>query len=331
MAHPLSSASDHKPFFRQQVVSTTDAGEARDLIGRRLKDHRLDFAGANRAIDSCMNELRLGSLSLFYLRYGANLMIDPGAFGSFYIVHINIGGACDILFDDHSRRVSGTAAAVCSPDTAARFRWNPDSEVLGIKIEREALELHFQELTGLPLQGRIQFDERLDLETETGQRLVSLMKYIDMDARLDRGLWSTPFGARQLERMVLSTLLISQAGSHHSLVNPAVSPASPHYVRRAEEFMRHNLHRQLKLGEIAAHAGVSDRSLIGGFRKFRGVSPMAFFANLRLERAKQELSESSGSATVAGVAHKWGFHHLSSFASRYRRRFGVPPGETLRG
>lgn len=332
MANPLSADFvNRKPFFQRPVVSTRDPGEARAVIGQRLKDHRLDFAGANRNIDSCMNELRLGSISLFYLRYGADVLIDPGSFGTFYIVHINIGGSCDILFDDHERRVCGPAAAICSPDYPARFQWRPDSEVLGIKIPREALEIHYQELTGLPLRQSILFDEELNLESETGQRFIALLRYIAMDSCLPNGMWTTMAGSLQIETMVLSTLLLSQAGSHHSLANPPVSPASPYYVRRAEAYMQENLQRPLRLSEIAAHAGVSDRSLITGFQRFRGVSPMAYFTNMRLEGARRDLAKAMPGETVASVAHRWGFTHLGSFASRYRRRFGALPVETLTG
>lgn len=322
--------SGRLPFENRPVVATRDPGEARELIGRQLKTHALRFTSGERAVDSRMNQITLGDVSIFYLRYGADVLIDPGPFDTFYIVHINIGGACDIAFEDRAVSVGGNRAAICLPDRPARFRWRDDSEVLGIKISKAALENHYQELTGLPLQRQIDFDIELDLGTPAGQRLVALLRYINADALSPAGLCTTPAGISQLSRLVMTTLLIGQSGSHHALVNPPVSPAAPHYVRRAEAYMHAHLQRALTLDEIAAHAGVSGRSLTNGFRDFRGASPMAYFSNLRLERARQDLMQRASGATVTSVANHWGFHHLSSFASLYRRRFGASPAETLR-
>jgi AraC-like DNA-binding protein len=326
----LSRHFGGKPFWRQNVVASTNPDLARTEVGRRLKDHSLDVAGAVHSIDSYMNELRLKSVSLFYLRYGAEVLIDPGPFDTFHIIHINVGGSCDIVLDGSSCSVAGPRAAFCSPDQAALFRWKPDSEVVGIKVPCDALDRHYQDLTGLPLQGRIRFDQELDLESEPGRRMVDLLQFIESDAARPRGMWSSPAGAAQLEGLVLSTILLSQAGSHHSLVNPPVSPAAPHYVRKAEAFMHAHLEQPLKLDQIAAHIGVSARSLTGGFRRFRGTSPMAYFNTLRLEAVRNDLLSARPGTTVAEVARRWGFGHLGAFAGSYRRRFGALPAETLR-
>lgn len=83
--------------------------------------------------------------------------------------------------------------------------------------------------------------------------------------------------------------------------------------------------------ELAAVAEVSVRSLQAAFRRHTGTTPLAYLRDLRLARAHEDLRRAGpGRATVAMVAHRWGFTHLSRFAAEYRKRYGVPPSTTLR-
>lgn len=55
---------------------------------------------------------------------------------------------------------------------------------------------------------------------------------------------------------------------------------------------------------------------------------MAHLRGVRLARAHEDLG--SGEWTVAEVANRWGFGHLSRFAAAYRNEYGVSPSTTLR-
>jgi AraC-like DNA-binding protein len=59
---------------------------------------------------------------------------------------------------------------------------------------------------------------------------------------------------------------------------------------------------------------------------------MLHLRNRRLERAHEELTDvlPSDGVTVTDIAERWGFTHLSSFATLYRKRWGESPSETLR-
>ena len=52
----------------------------------------------------------------------------------------------------------------------------------------------------------------------------------------------------------------------------------------------------------------------------------------RLAAAHQDLldADPAGGASVAEIAHRWGFAHLARFAERYRQAYGEKPSETLR-
>jgi AraC-like DNA-binding protein len=58
---------------------------------------------------------------------------------------------------------------------------------------------------------------------------------------------------------------------------------------------------------------------------------MAYLRNERLLLVYDELLRATpATETVADVASRWGFQHLSHFATHYKKKFGVLPSDTLR-
>ena len=72
-------------------------------------------------------------------------------------------------------------------------------------------------------------------------------------------------------------------------------------------------------------------TLRDGFQQFRGVSPMQYVRQLRLERARNALRAAPSDVRVAEIALDCGFAHLGRFAMVYKAMFGESPSETLRG
>ena len=65
------------------------------------------------------------------------------------------------------------------------------------------------------------------------------------------------------------------------------------------------------------------------FRTHVGVSPREYVQLVRLDRAHQDLVAGAG-ATVAEIAFRWGFTHVSRFAGAYLERYGESPSAVLR-
>ncbi|WP_255286419.1 helix-turn-helix transcriptional regulator [Cupriavidus oxalaticus] len=82
---------------------------------------------------------------------------------------------------------------------------------------------------------------------------------------------------------------------------------------------------------MAAHCGVSARTLQLGFRKSKNTTPMEYLRLLRLHGARADLQQArQGKGTVSAIALRHGFTHLSLFSREYRREFGELPSQTLR-
>jgi transcriptional regulator GlxA family with amidase domain len=66
------------------------------------------------------------------------------------------------------------------------------------------------------------------------------------------------------------------------------------------------------------------------FRQRLDTTPTEYLRRVRLHRAHQELiAGDRSSATVTGIAQRWGFAHTGRFAVLYREVYGQSPHTTL--
>lgn len=111
---------------------------------------------------------------------------------------------------------------------------------------------------------------------------------------------------------------------------PLASTKEARLVRSAEDLMLAHLDQPLMLPELAAQLGVGVRRLQYAFQRVRDASPRAVLGQLRLEWARQRLSDPTEACTVTAVALDSGVAHFGRFAAAYAARYGELPSETLR-
>lgn len=101
-------------------------------------------------------------------------------------------------------------------------------------------------------------------------------------------------------------------------------------LRSADDFLRLNIGRPLRMADVAAAAGLSIRGLQASFSRHRGMTPCQALSRLRLEEARIKLLTSRPEDRVTDVALLMGFTHLGRFSQSYAQRFGESPSTTLR-
>jgi transcriptional regulator GlxA family with amidase domain len=105
--------------------------------------------------------------------------------------------------------------------------------------------------------------------------------------------------------------------------------SSPRLVREAEHLMRIS-GPETPIGEIAARAGVSLRTLEVAFREYRDATPTQYRRRIRLDAARAKLLDPCETTTVTSVALDHGFFHLARFSAHYKQAFDELPSQTLR-
>ncbi len=100
-------------------------------------------------------------------------------------------------------------------------------------------------------------------------------------------------------------------------------------VDRAREYALGHLDEPLSILDLCSHIGASRRKLQYCFQETLGINPVAYLRALRLNAVRRELRERQEAYGVQEVAARWGFWHLSRFASDYRTLFGESPSQTL--
>lgn len=103
------------------------------------------------------------------------------------------------------------------------------------------------------------------------------------------------------------------------------------YVVRARDYIEAHLTQTIRLSEVAAHAGVSIRTLELAFHNVFGVAPMEYVRTRRLKQVREHILHSGSEvSTLTHVALEFGLVHFGRFSGDYKALFGELPSETLR-
>jgi len=101
-------------------------------------------------------------------------------------------------------------------------------------------------------------------------------------------------------------------------------------IRRSKDLLVEREHEPVYVGELAAAAGVSERTLRTAFNEYFGVGPVRYLQLRQLHQVHRALRAADPEAAHVGeVLVRHGVWELSRFASRYHRLFGERPSETL--
>ncbi|MEM9440385.1 MAG: GlxA family transcriptional regulator [Pseudomonadota bacterium] len=104
-----------------------------------------------------------------------------------------------------------------------------------------------------------------------------------------------------------------------------VGARAPKKLRDAIKMMGEHLEEPLAVPEIADRVGLSQRQLERLFAENTGASPIRYYRDIRLDRARGLITQTD--MPVLEVALACGFSSPEHFSRAYRRRFGMPPRE----
>ncbi|MEM8704502.1 MAG: GlxA family transcriptional regulator [Pseudomonadota bacterium] len=116
-------------------------------------------------------------------------------------------------------------------------------------------------------------------------------------------------------------------GEGHSQNPKRIEPmgyATPGTVRRAIDLMEQHLEDPLSIPDICDQLGVSQRQLSRLFKHYVRRSPVEYYRDIRLDRARGLVTQTE--MKLSEIAAASGFNSQVHFSRSYKTRFGLSPG-----
>ncbi|GHC57787.1 AraC family transcriptional regulator [Streptomyces flavofungini] len=312
---------------------TSDVDEAREVLVSAYYSNFLDVLDRRRSFLAEFAIGHLGALTVGGLTCGTDVRVRLGELGAY---HVNIP-----LSGHMAWRQGSGAGTLTTPGSAAVYqpcgdtvvdRWSGDCRVLAVKLERAALEDTLEGLLGRPTRGPVQLDPGFDTSRGPGRGWTRLVRAVADDLLDESAMLSGSLVAAPLQEALLNGLLLAAGHRYREQLTDPVAKLRPTPVKRAMDAVQQRPEYPFTTAALAAETHVGVRWLQEAFRRYVGMSPMAYVRDVRLQRVRDELRAAGpDERCVSDVAHRWGFTHLGRFAEQYRARFGELPSQTLRG
>jgi AraC-like DNA-binding protein len=318
------------PLSRHTLLRSREVDEVRSRVADAFCPHGLYPTTPGAALAAQFAGVRLGSIGLHYLDYGAEVRIVPRKLRNFFLVQIPMKGSAVIRNGRNEMRSDPGVASVPDPEQPLDMTWGEENSQLIVWLDREALEAQLARMLGREPDRPLRLDLGMDLTHPAAQSWLGLLRMLAAD--LDGpGLTTAHHAAqKQMESLVMSQLLLCHRHTSSEALRRSGPPVGSKTVRRARALIDDHATEALTVADVAEALGVSVRALQEGFRRHLDTTPTAYLRDARLARAHTMLCEGGpGSTSVAEVATACGFGHLGRFASAYRARYGEPPSATL--
>jgi len=182
----------------------------------------------------------------------------------------------------------------------------------------------------VPLIGSLDLLSKVDLSTQAGQLIGSIVEAIVLGMRDNGPLLHCPLAMSNLTQGLADLLVRSVPHRLSNLLDKKPVMIAPWHVYDAIDFMWANIDQPITMPIVAEAVGVSTRALESGFRRFKETSPATYLRTIRLSGVRSDLADPLNRQSVKEICLKWGFVHFGRFSAAYRAAYGENPSDTKR-
>ena len=301
---------------------TSDIEEAVAAISKIYCPHQMELPRSYCGLSTTLEVVQCGLQPVVGLKYSTPVSVDAGRFPNLMLMQTCIDGKGLVR--------QGGISAVCrpnetlplSPDVSTQLDFDARYVQRTVRLDIERLETLCSRWLNAPLEHPFRFELRpfsRQLEQAWAQAVTLMLAYERMNIILPEA------AATSFDEFMLSLVLQQHLHNYSNDLRRPPGPVAPRVVREAEHWMRIG-GSETSVSGIAARMGVSLRNLEVAFREWRQATPTQCLRKIRLEAARAELLDPSGTTSVTAVALNKGFFHLARFSAYYRVMFGEPPG-----
>ncbi len=173
------------------------------------------------------------------------------------------------------------------------------------------------------------------LAPTTPERLAafgSLLATMMISLRATPELLLHPQMRKAMEQALFAAVLDTLSTASGQAAPAPSCRARQQVVARARAYMEAHIDEPITVADLCIELGISRRTLQYSFQDVLDLNPVKFLRAIRLNAVRRALkaADPNGRSTVADVAARWGFWHLSHFSAEYKTMFGELPSDTLR-
>jgi AraC-like DNA-binding protein len=314
------------PLHRFPVFQTSSTEVLREIGEKVFGASKIDLRKSDR-FNTRANFVQLQDIALAYAMIDCDINLQyPEA--DFVRLQFGQSGFASTIAGGQSTEVNALQACVTSVGLASTMVCSGENRRLTLRVNGGALDRMLFSLLGFKPKGALTFVPAMRHDDPKTRGLLQMVTFLAKQLDSTSAVLP-PLVLHELEQAI--TVAVLCAGNHNFsefFEDQARNPPSG-AVLRAEEFIRANWDKPIRIDDLVALTEVSARSLFKAFKRTRGYSPIAFAKMVRLKQARQMLDGGNPAISVTGVAFKCGFGNLGHFAADYRRAFGELPSETL--
>ncbi|HEY3882614.1 MAG TPA: AraC family transcriptional regulator [Trebonia sp.] len=319
------------PVQRAQL-DTSDMDEMAALINRQYVEHKAWFrCAAPSLVDAGIRSAVAGPVEAGVARYrGFEYYAQCNGPEDYLVLVVLNGEGTFIRSREQLHFVRGDVILL---PTGEQFRADlRDFAYSLVRIPRYFLTAYAAEQVGQAEQP-VRIESIAPRQRGAGARWARAASFICAQLLDDQDAEISPILAQEMARTAVATVLeVFPCAAMTPAYTPSPAWAPPATVRRATAFIHAQAGRAVSVIEIAESAGVTPRALQYAFRRHHDMTVTDYLRKVRLEQAHLELQDGdpAAGASVAATARRWGWASPGSFASAYRRQYGVTPSRTLR-
>lgn len=320
-------AASLSPLASRPLIRATDRDQLVDQLRQAYKVRGVDFAGGRGApAGAIANRVLLDGVGLHYCRYDAPTEIKFSEMEG-YRQFFCLSGSGSVSVAGRRLDISEEFTGIIPPDVEFDAAYGEAYQHLVVQFSASALHRRAELITGRDLSRLppLPLLERLSTGNLRRLKAIALALAHQFGDEAD---------AADIVIAELSQALTGSFLTENLRGVPGLIPGPPRTsgwtdVSRLEDYIHANWDKPLTVEDVAAACGVSVRSVFARFKQARGVTPMVYIRDVRLERANRRLLDGDGEVSVLDVALACGFASFGHFARRYREKFGELPSATV--
>ncbi|MBT8766904.1 AraC family transcriptional regulator [Pseudomonas boanensis] len=318
--------------FRDISADRYDLAGARSWMSDICGPHLLKASQPNRIqFHHSGNVLRSMSTTLGYVEYGTDVVIGIGEETNLncYSVSLPLSGEQELAKSGRLLRSDRDHGVIVSPYEHQELTIGGDCHKLQVAIPRAAMQQTLEDLLQRAVDVPLCFEPEMDAVNGAAASWWRMARHLIDELERSRDLYGQLFFTRDLESALIKGLILAQPNNYSEELRARLEIKLPYYLVRARDYIHAHAREELFLEDIEQASGISRFKLFEGFKKFFGLSPMAYLKKYRLTAVRQEILEDRSQRNISVIAMAWGFNHLGRFSSEYRKLFDETPSMTV--